>query len=105
MLTMSLGAFGIGTTEIVSMGLLSMIAQDFSISEDTAGVIITAYALGVVVGAPLITTLTGMIPRRRLLLLLMAAFTIGTAYRYLPPIITCLLPLVLSPACPTEPIF
>lgn len=77
MLTMSLGAFGIGTTEFVSMGLLSMIAQDFSISEDTAGVIITAYALGVVVGAPLITTLTGMIPRRRLLLLLMAAFTIG----------------------------
>ena len=74
---MSLGAFGIGTTEFVSMGLLSMIAQDFSISEDTAGVIITAYALGVVVGAPLITTLTGMIPRRRLLLLLMAAFTIG----------------------------
>lgn len=77
MLTMSLGAFGIGTTEFVSMGLLSMIAQDFSITEDTAGVIITAYALGVVVGAPLITTLTGMIPRRRLLLLLMAAFTIG----------------------------
>src|SRR5690625_1427094 len=81
MLTMSLGAFGIGTTEFVSMGLLSMIAQDFSISEDTAGVIITAYALGVVVGAPLITTLTGMIPRRRLLLLLMAAFTIGNGLR------------------------
>ena len=77
MLIMSLGAFGIGTTEFVSMGLLSMIAEDFSITEDSAGVIITAYALGVVVGAPLITTLTGMIPRRRLLLLLMAAFTIG----------------------------
>lgn len=77
MLAMSLGAFGIGTTEFVSMGLLSMIAEDFQISEDTAGVIITSYALGVVVGAPLITALTGMIPRRRLLLILMAAFTIG----------------------------
>lgn len=77
MLAMSLGAFGIGTTEFVSMGLLNMIAEDFQITEDTAGVIITSYALGVVVGAPLITALTGMIPRRRLLLLLMAAFTIG----------------------------
>ncbi|WP_343958810.1 MFS transporter [Yaniella flava] len=77
MIAMSLGAFGIGTTEFVSMGLLSMIAEDFQITEDTAGVVITAYALGVVVGAPLITALTGMIPRRRLLLILMAAFTIG----------------------------
>lgn len=77
MLAMSLGAFGIGTTEFVSMGLLKMIAKDFQITEDTAGVIITSYALGVVIGAPLITALTGMIPRRRLLLILMAAFTIG----------------------------
>lgn len=77
MLAMSLGAFGIGTTEFVSMGLLSMIAEDFQITEDTAGVIVTSYALGVVVGAPLITALTGRIPRRRLLLILMAAFTIG----------------------------
>lgn len=77
MLAMSLGAFGIGTTEFVSMGLLNMIAEDFQITEDTAGVIITSYALGVVVGAPLITAVTGMIPRRRLLLILMAAFTIG----------------------------
>ncbi|HEY4578078.1 MAG TPA: MFS transporter [Yaniella sp.] len=77
MLAMALGAFGIGTTEFVSMGLLNLIADDFSITEDTAGVIISAYALGVVVGAPLITAFTGMVPRRRLLLLLMAAFTIG----------------------------
>lgn len=77
MLAMSLGAFGIGTTEFVSMGLLRLIAKDFLITEDTAGVIITSYALGVVVGAPLITALTGGLPRRRLLLLLMAAFTIG----------------------------
>ena len=66
MVAMALGAFGIGTTEFVSMGLLSMIAEDFQITEDTAGVIITSYALGVVVGAPLITALTGRVPRRRL---------------------------------------
>src|SRR5690625_1517236 len=77
MLAMALGSFGIGTTEFVSMGLLNMIATDFQITEDTAGVIITAYALGVVVGAPLITAVTGRVPRRRLLLMLMAAFTIG----------------------------
>lgn len=77
MLALALGGFAIGTTEFVSMGLLNLIAEDFAISEDQAGHIITAYALGVVIGAPLITALTGFIPRRRLLLILMAAFTIG----------------------------
>ncbi|RIX36967.1 MFS transporter [Corynebacterium falsenii] len=79
MFAMALGGFGIGTTEFVAMGLLSLIAADFGISEDQAGHIISAYALGVVVGAPLITTLTGSIPRRRLALILMAAFVIGNA--------------------------
>lgn len=77
MLALAAGAFGIGTTEFVSMGLLNLIAADFQIGEDSAGRIISAYALGVVVGAPLITAVTGMIPRRRLLLLLMLAFTVG----------------------------
>lgn len=77
MVSLALGGFAIGTTEFVSMGLLNLIAEDFAISEDRAGHIITAYALGVVIGAPLITALTGFIPRRRLLLILMAAFTIG----------------------------
>lgn len=77
MFAMALGGFGIGTTEFVAMGLLKYIAADFNITEDTAGHIISAYALGVVVGAPLITTLTGKIPRRRLALILMIAFTIG----------------------------
>ncbi|RNE48804.1 MFS transporter [Corynebacterium alimapuense] len=77
MVALALGGFGIGTTEFVSMGLLSMIADDFQISEDQAGHIITAYALGVVVGAPLITAVTGLVPRRRLLLILMAFFTLG----------------------------
>lgn len=77
MVAMALGGFGIGTTEFVAMGLLNLIAEDFSISEDQAGHVISAYALGVVIGAPLITTLTGSIPRRRLALLLMGAFVIG----------------------------
>nr|WP_296212883.1 MFS transporter [uncultured Corynebacterium sp.] len=77
MVAMALGGFGIGTTEFVAMGLLNLIADDFAISEDQAGHVISAYALGVVVGAPLITTLTGSIPRRRLALLLMGAFVIG----------------------------
>ena len=77
MVAMALGGFGIGTTEFVAMGLLNLIASDFQISEDQAGHVISAYALGVVVGAPLITTLTGRVPRRRLALILMIAFTVG----------------------------
>lgn len=77
MIAIALGGFGIGTTEFVAMGLLHLIAGDFDISEATAGHIISAYALGVVVGAPLIATLTSRVPRRRLALVLMLAFTIG----------------------------
>ncbi|GAB3942121.1 MFS transporter [Corynebacterium tapiri] len=77
MLALALGGFGIGTTEFVSMGLLPLIAQDFGISEDQAGHVISAYALGVVIGAPLISATTGRVPRRRLLLILMVAFILG----------------------------
>lgn len=74
---LSVGAFGIGVTEFVAMGLLPYIADAFGRDEDAAGRMISMYALGVVVGAPLITVVTGSIPRRRMLLLLMGAFTIG----------------------------
>lgn len=77
MIALALGGFAIGTSEFVSMGLLPLIADDFGIAENQAGHIISAYALGVVVGAPLITALTGFVPRRRLLLILMTAFTLG----------------------------
>lgn len=76
---LSVGAFGIGVTEFVAMGLLPYIAADFGRSEAESGAVISMYALGVVVGAPLITVLTGSVPRRRMLLLLMAAFTVGNA--------------------------
>ena len=61
---LSVGAFGIGVTEFVAMGLLPYIADAFGRDEDAAGRMISMYALGVVVGAPLITVLTGSIPRR-----------------------------------------
>lgn len=76
---LALGGFGIGTTEFVAMGLLNYIAADFQVSEGTAGNVITAYAMGVVIGAPVITALTGRMPRRRLVIFLMIAFTIGNA--------------------------
>ncbi|MGO1948536.1 MAG: MFS transporter [Mycobacteriaceae bacterium] len=78
-LMLALGGFGIGTTEFVAMGLLNYIAADFQVSEGTAGNVITAYAMGVVIGAPVITAVTGRMPRRRLVILLMVAFTVGNA--------------------------
>lgn len=77
MLALSIGGFGIGTTEFASMGLLPDIATTMGISEPSAGHMISAYALGVVVGAPTIAALAARVPRRMLLLALMVAFTLG----------------------------
>nr|WP_244977473.1 MFS transporter [Corynebacterium lizhenjunii] len=85
MLAMALGAFAIGTTEFVSMGLLPLIAGDFGITEDAASTVITVYALGVVVGAPVIAALTGKLPRRRLILLLIAFLLLGNLLTALAP--------------------
>jgi len=84
---LALGGFGIGATEFVAMGLLPHIARDllpdaWAVSPDDAialaGVMIAAYALGVVVGAPTIAALAARVPRRRMLLALVSAFTVGT---------------------------
>ncbi len=85
MIALALGGFGIGTTEFVAMGLLPQIAQGMGVSEPTAGHVISAYALGVVVGAPTISALTARVERRRLLVALMAAFTVGNAATVLAP--------------------
>ncbi|MFC4124857.1 MFS transporter [Nocardia rhizosphaerae] len=85
MLALALGGFGIGTTEFVTMGLLPDIAAAFGTSEPTAGHAVSAYALGVVVGAPLIAALCARVPRKRLLMALMVAFTLGNAATVLAP--------------------
>lgn len=77
LLALAAGAFGIGVTEFAPMGLLPIIADDLSVSIPTAGLLISAYALGVVIGAPLMTLTTGRVPRRTLLIGLAAIFTLG----------------------------
>lgn len=85
MLALALGGFGIGTTEFVTMGLLPDIASAMDVSEPTAGHAVSAYALGVVIGAPLIAALGARVARKRLLIALMVAFTLGNAATVLAP--------------------
>ncbi|MGR4066923.1 MFS transporter [Billgrantia sp. C5P2] len=77
LVALAIGAFGIGVTEFSPMGLLPGIALDLGVSIPAAGLLVSAYALGVLLGAPLMTLTTGRIPRRYLLIGLMAIFTLG----------------------------
>lgn len=74
---LAIGAFGIGVTEFSPMGLLPLIAQDLGVSIPSAGMLVTAYAVGVMLGAPVMTLATGRIPRKALLIGLMGIFTVG----------------------------
>ena len=94
LLALALGGFGIGTTEFVAMGLLDNLARDllpalYATSHEDAiaqtGWLITAYALGVVVGAPTIAALSARFPRKQLLLWLLVAFTLATVLSALLP--------------------
>ncbi|MFJ3094314.1 MFS transporter [Streptomyces hydrogenans] len=85
LLALAISAFGIGTTEFVMMGLLPNVAADLGTTVPTAGHLVSAYALGVVVGAPLLTALGSRLPRKRMLLLLMALFTVGNLASALAP--------------------
>jgi DHA1 family inner membrane transport protein len=94
LLALALGGFGIGATEFVAMGLLPDIARDllptqFAASPEDAlaqtGIMISAYAAGVVVGAPTIAALAARFPRRALLVALAIAFTLGTVASALAP--------------------
>ena len=76
-LALAIGGFAIGTTEFVTMGLLPQIAGGVGITIPTAGHVVSAYALGVVVGAPLIATLTARVSRKSVLVWLMVAFAAG----------------------------
>ncbi|WP_269857514.1 MFS transporter [Streptomyces sp. RPT161] len=77
LLALAIGAFGIGATEFAMMGVLPAVAHGMHVSIPRAGYLITGYALGVVVGAPLITAVSGRFTRKRLLLAMMAVFTVG----------------------------
>lgn len=77
LLALAAGAFGIGVTEFAPMGLLPVIASDLGVSIPAAGLLVSAYALGVLIGAPLMTLTTGRVPRRTLLIGLAAIFTFG----------------------------
>ncbi|WP_435241029.1 MFS transporter [Streptomyces cucumeris] len=85
LLALAVSAFGIGTTEFVMMGLLPNVADDLGTSVPTVGYLVSAYALGVVVGAPLLTALGSRVPRKRMLVLLMALFTVGNLASALAP--------------------
>ncbi|MBD0745843.1 MFS transporter [Streptomyces sp. CBMA152] len=86
LLALAIGAFGIGTTEFVIMGLLPEVADTFDVTIPTAGYLVTGYALGVVLGAPLMTVLGTRISRKRMLMLLMGFFIVGNVLSAVAPV-------------------
>ncbi|MFJ4618372.1 MFS transporter [Streptomyces sp. NPDC088812] len=85
LLALAVGAFGIGTTEFVMMGLLPDVADDLHISIPSAGHLVSAYALGVVLGAPLLAAVTARLSRRTVLIALMVLFVAGNALSAFAP--------------------
>lgn len=85
------GAFGIGTTEFVIMGLLMQVAADLQVTIAAAGLLISGYALGVFVGAPLLTAATSRMPRKAVLVALMVIFTVGNLACAIAPNYTVLM--------------
>jgi DHA1 family inner membrane transport protein len=77
LLALALAAFGIGTTEFVIMGLLPEVAADLGVGIPSAGLLVTGYALGVVIGAPIVAIVTNGLPRKATLIALMAVFILG----------------------------
>jgi len=88
---LAIGAFAIGTTEFTPMGLLPVIADGVQVSIPTAGMLISAYAVGVMVGAPVMTLLFSRFGKRAALMSLMLIFTIGNLLSALAPSYTTLL--------------
>ncbi|MEA9586584.1 MFS transporter [Xanthomonas sp. WHRI 10064A] len=85
LLALTIGAFGIGTTEFVIMGLLQQVATDLDVSLTAAGLLISGYALGVSIGAPVLTLLSARWPRKAVLVSLMIVFTLGNLACALAP--------------------
>lgn len=82
---LTISAFGIGTTEFVIVGLLPTVATDLNISIPSAGLLVSLYAIGVAIGAPILTALTGSIPRKKLLIWLMIVFIVGNGLASIAP--------------------
>ncbi|MGI5421480.1 MFS transporter [Actinomadura luteofluorescens] len=91
LLALAIGAFGIGTTEFVIMGLLPQVGADLGVSVPTAGLLVTGYALGVVAGAPIMTVLGTRISRRTMLMLLMGLFILGNLISAAAPVFVVML--------------
>ncbi|MDQ0050239.1 multidrug resistance protein [Paenibacillus polymyxa] len=79
LLALAVSAFAIGTTEFISVGLLPLIAEDLHISVTMSALTVTLYALGVTIGAPVLTSLTSSVPRKTLLLWIMIIFIAGNS--------------------------
>jgi DHA1 family inner membrane transport protein len=85
LLALAIAAFGIGTTEFVIMGLLPEVAADLGVTAPAAGMLVSGYALGVALGAPILAVVTARWPRRRALLALTAMFIVGNALCAMAP--------------------
>ncbi|HHW4415998.1 MFS transporter [Citrobacter freundii] len=82
---LTISAFAIGTTEFVIVGLVPTIAEQLAITLPSAGMLVSIYALGVAIGAPVLTALTGSLPRKQLLVALMVLFTAGNLLAWQAP--------------------
>lgn len=91
LLALAISAFAIGTTEFISVGLLPLIASDFKTPLETAGLTVSIYALGVTIGAPVLTAITSKISRKTLLLWIMIVFILGNSLAAIAPSIPVLL--------------
>ena len=91
LIALAISAFAIGTTEFISVGLLPLIAEDFHVGITTAGLTVSIYALGVTIGAPVLTAITSNFSRKSLLLWIMIVFIIGNSLAAFAPNITILL--------------
>jgi DHA1 family inner membrane transport protein len=86
LIALAVAAFGIGTTEFVIMGLLPEVAADLGVGIPSAGLLVTGYAAGVVIGAPLMAIATNGLPRKATLLGLVAIFTLGNIFCAIAPV-------------------
>src|ERR1700694_3531397 len=85
LLALAIASFGIGTTEFVIMGLLPDVAHDLGVSIPHAGLLVTGYALGVVIGAPIVAVATMRVPRKPALLGMVGMFVVGKLLRAIAP--------------------